>query len=420
MPHLVLFRALAGRACLSIAVLFPAWAGASVPLSLADAVRVATDSAPGLAAQDAVVAAAQAEARRAGALPDPMLSVGVDNLPVTGGQAFDPNVDDMTMKRIGVRQEFPAAAKRNARVAVAGRRVDEARVGVVAARLAVQRAAAEAWIAAWSAMRLRQALQAQQAQAQLAAQLARARAGAGGPLDAALAAAAAVSQLEQELAQVRGEEGAARARLGRWVPDADTRELLGAPPLDRLPVPPHVLLARLDELGPLLASQARVETAAAEVDEARADKRPDWSLMAAYGQRGRERSDMLSVELAIALPIFPGARQDQGVFAREADYRQALALREDARRALRAELGAMVARWDALHRQMAIYETQWLPLARDRSAAALAAYRAGGALQPWLDARAAELDTERLHAAHLDELAQAWAALAYLLPEPTP
>jgi len=51
---------------------------------------------------------------------------------------------------------------------------------------------------------------------------------------------------------------------------------------------------------------------------------------------------------------------------------------------------------------------------------ALAAYRAGGALQPWLDARAAELEVHQSHAEHLGDLARAWAALAFLLPESTP
>jgi len=44
-----------------------------------------------------------------------MLTVGVDNLPVTGADAFDPTADFMTMKKIGLRQDVPARAKREAR-----------------------------------------------------------------------------------------------------------------------------------------------------------------------------------------------------------------------------------------------------------------------------------------------------------------
>jgi len=67
-----------------------------------------------------------------------------------------------------------------------------------------------------------------------------------------------------------------------------------------------------------------------------------------------------------------------------------------------------------------LHADRLLPMARDRSAVALAAYRAGGALQPWLDARTAELEVHQAHAEHLSELARAWAALAFLLPESAP
>ena len=416
-----MFRSLLLAGCACLSVFRPAPAAAAVPeLSLADAVRLAADASAAVAARESAVVAADADRGRAGALPDPMLALGIDNLPVTGGQALDLGAEDMTMQRIGLRQEFLSAAKRAARRAVADRRVEEARVVATAERLAVQRAAALAWINAWSARRLHDALLAQREQARLAATLARARAAQGGPLAAALAAQAAELQLEDAVIQAIGDEDAARAMLARWVPAAGTRPLVGAPDLSRLPVPAEQLRARLDEIGPLLASQARVETAAAEVDAARAEKRPDWSVMAAYGHRGQDRSDMVSIEVGVSLPLFSRYRQDLGISARQADYEQALALREDARRDARGRLEAQLARWQTLHRLMAVYEQQRLPLARDRSATALAAYRAGGELEPWLQARADELDLERMHADHLQSLAAAWAELAFLLPETSP
>ena len=49
-----------------------------------------------------------------------MLTVGIDNLPITGRDAFDTRIDDMTMKKIGLRQEIPARAKRKAQRELAG------------------------------------------------------------------------------------------------------------------------------------------------------------------------------------------------------------------------------------------------------------------------------------------------------------
>ncbi|MGH8077966.1 MAG: TolC family protein, partial [Lysobacter sp.] len=62
----------------------PAAFAASTEVSLAQAVQRAVERAPLLDARRSQVQAAQQETHRAGALPDPMLMVGVDNLPVTG------------------------------------------------------------------------------------------------------------------------------------------------------------------------------------------------------------------------------------------------------------------------------------------------------------------------------------------------
>ena len=409
------------RACALTVALSPLSVAAAPGLTLTDAVRRATDQAPVLEAQRAAVDAAEAEASRAGALPDPMLSVGIDNLPVTGDDAFDPAVEDMTMKRIGLRQDFPAARKRKARVALAQRGIVEVQSSLVASRLAVQRESALAWIDVWQSSRTIHALESLRAQAGIAARLVRVRASAGaGTLADVLAADAVVLEIDNELEEARGSREGAVAQLARRVPGATSDALVGEPAFDALPMTRAQLIDRLDQLGPILASSARVESAAAAIDVARAEKRPDWSLMAAYGQRDRDRSDMLSLEVSIALPVFARQRQDRGVLAREAEYRQALALRDDDRRALVAQVDAAFARWEALKRQVALHETRSLPLAHDRSVAALASYRAGGDLQPWLEARAAELDVSRSHAEHLGELGRAWAELAYLLPEASP
>lgn len=391
------------------------------PLTLDVALERAVQASPRLQARASAVAAIEAEASRAGALPDPMLMVGIDNLPVTGGSAFDPSVDEMTMRRVGVRQSFPASAKRDARRAVASRQVGEARAQATVERLAVQRETADAWVDAWAWQRGVLALESLQEQASLVARLARERVASGtGTVAEALAAEAAALALDIRIDQARAEREAALASLRRWVPGATEVSAQERPEFGALAVGREQLLARADELAPVLGHTARAETAAAAVDAARAETRLDWSVSASYGQRGRDRSDMLSVELAVPLPLFAGSRQDRGTLAREFEYRQAVALRDDQRRIMVASVESAHARWTSLRRQVALHEDQLLPVARDRSSAALASYRAGGGLQAWLDARQAELDIHRSHAEHLGELGHAWAALNFLLPESAP
>lgn len=406
------------RVALAAALIAASATAAAAPagLSLPEAVRLATERAPLLDARSAGVTSAREEAARADALPDPMLVVGIDNLPVTGADAFDDSADMMTMKRIGLRQEIPARAKRTARRTLAARQVVFASARLEAERLALRRAAAEAWIGAWTAQRELDALHGLHAQAELAADIARARVAGGGESPAAaLATRSWVLELDNRIEAARAATAAAQAQLGRWVGDAGM-EVGDAPGFDALPIPEARLLASIDRSGPLLQSAAEVEAAAAAIDLARAERRPDWSVAAVYGRREAGRADMLMLEVGIGLPLFPGGRQDRGIAAREADYQAALAIRDDLRRQATAQVRVDIARWEGLKRQVELDRRALLPLARDRSATALATYRGGGGLQPWLDARRDELELQLAHVARLGELGRAWAALAFLLP----
>lgn len=58
------------------------------PLTYDQALRQALANSPGAAATRAGIDAAGADARAAGSLPDPRLSVGLDNYPISGPPAF--------------------------------------------------------------------------------------------------------------------------------------------------------------------------------------------------------------------------------------------------------------------------------------------------------------------------------------------
>ena len=407
--------ALARAACMcAVLPAVPLSTFAATPLTLQAATQLAVDRAPMLDARRAGIAAAQAESERAGALPDPTLAIGIDNWPVTGPDAFKFGAEDMTMKKIGLRQELPARAKRQAQRALADRGIAEARAMDLAEHLGVRRAAAEAWVDLWTSQRELDALQRLRDQAALA-RVSRARvAGGGEPVSDALATEAAVLELDNRLEAAHATRASAQAALARWSGDTEP-EAVDPPDFRSLPVSGAQLLASVDGIAPLLAVDAQVETAAAAIDAARAEKRPDWSIAASYGLRADGRSDMLMLEVGVGLPLFARNRQDRGVAAREADYRVALATREDLRRQEAARIRSDIARWEGLKRQVALYESALLPLAGDRSTTALAAYRAGGGLQPWLAARRDELDARLAHVESLGELARTWTALAFLL-----
>ncbi len=411
--------AMAGVAMMVLLMSAPASAGVG-SLGFEEAVRLAVNRAPSLAASRSQTVAAREDASRAAALPDPKLTLGIENLPVTGGDAFDLGAEAMTMQRVGVMQEFPAHAKREARQVVADRAVDEARALTVADLLSVHRVAAEAWIGVWAATRELAALQALREQSVLAIRISRSRlaSGTGSAVDT-MGAQAAALELDNRIDAANATLDAARSALARWTgasPDALAIE--GRPPdFEVLPTGETTLLSSVDRQGPLLPWQSREARAEAEVGLAAAEKRPDWSVTAAYGRRQGQASDMLTVEFAVGLPLFTKNRQDRGIAARRAELDAVAASREDARRAQLASVQADLANWNGLRRQVARRQDEMLPLATDRARTALAGYRGGGELQPWLDARRDQIELQVGQARLLDQLGRAWAALAYLLPD---
>lgn len=405
------------RALILTLLVLPGLADAALAISFDEALRRSVAQAPSLAARRAQTLAAQEDAARAAALPDPQLTFGLQDLPIDTHDAFDPGVDSFTMKTIGVMQEFPARAKREARQTVSDRLIDQATALTASEALAVKRATAEAWVSLWAAEHQNEALQALREESTLALGMtkARQRGGVGSAVDV-LAVQAAALELENRLEMARAQVESARAMLARWLGDNAITTADAPPDFTRLPIDETVLLQSLDQQGPLLPWQAREQLASAQVDLARADKHPDWSVGVSYGQRDRY-SDLLSVQFSIDLPLFPGHRQDRGVAARQAEYEATLDDHEDAKRAQRQQLQSDLALWAGFKRQVARDEESLLPLARDRTRIALAAYRGGGELQPWLDARHDEIETFITHAQMSGDLGRAWAALAFLLPE---
>ena len=401
-------------------VAFPvAAAAASEPLSLDEAVSLALAAAPQLAAGDANADAMRSRATSAGRLPDPRVIIGIDNLPVEGPEAWSTGADAMTMQRFGFMQEFPARAKRQseqeraeADAVLAGAERNEASV-------AVAREVARAWIGSAAIEAALADLEQLRPDLELGATAVRA-ALASGTTSAteALAAEAAVARLGNRILEMQGEAQFARAELSRWIGDEAARPLAAVPAFDRLPTPGAALLAESGRHAAIQSLDAKVAAARADLDLARAARRPDWSAELTYGKRGRGFEDMASLEFTVGLPIFARNRQNPEIAARSAELRRAEADREAMVRAHTAELRRALVEWQQAGARLDRYEHELLPLARERSRTALAAYRAGRSeLRLVLDAfeDEAELLVER--AGITGARGRAWASLAYLEPQ---
>jgi outer membrane protein TolC len=399
-----------------IGTALPAHAG-EAPLTLAAAVERGIARAPLMTARDADIDASREEAMRAGRLPDPTLVFGVSNFPVTSPGAFSLRSDTMTMRNIGVTQAIPSRAARDAERQLASAQIDAADANRVATAQTVQERIADAWIGVWVAEQQRDLLRELRSEGELAVRVtkARLRGGAGSATDA-LAARAEIATLDNRLDLAASDLAAARAGLQRWV-GSSTVSLAEAPDFGRLPVAPDTLEHAIDQQAPMQAWAAREQVAQAALDQARAAKHPDWSVSATYGKRAPGLSDMVMLQVGVSLPLFTRNRQDRGISAKQAQRDAVQADHENARRAQREAVTRAVAAWQGLGRQIQRDQQTLLPLDRDRAKTALASFGGGGSLQPWLEARRAEIEERLSYADALAARARLWAALAYLLPQ---
>jgi outer membrane protein TolC len=166
----------------------------------------------------------------------------------------------------------------------------------------------------------------------------------------------------------------------------------------------------------ILAKQE--EIAATEARLARASRTPDWTLEAAYQQRGPDFSNMVSIGVSIPLPWDRANRQDREIASKLATAEQARAQREEMLRAHVGEVRTMLEEWHNRRERLQRYERDLIPLARERARAALAGYQGGRTtISDLLLARRNESDV-RMQAVQLEmDAARMWARLNFLIPD---
>ena len=405
------------RIAAALALAYSAVAGAQ-QLSLEEAQSIATAAAPQLFAQSAAVRAARASLGPATELPDPRLIAAIENVPTDGADKYSLTADSMTMRKIGVMQDFPLPEKRRLRGerAEAEARREEAVLAVTEANL--RRETALAWIDAWSAeQQLALALEAQRDAGLGVTGAEAALAGGRGPAADSFAARLAAAQAADRVIEAKRVATRTREQLARWVGRDARRDLDEPPDFTRLSHAHDDLLGDL-ESHPHLAMYAPMQAVAdADVKLAEAAKRPDWSLEVTYAQRGSAYSNMLSIGVRMDLPIFEGRRQAPAIESRLAAAEQVRSQAEDARRAHLTEVRVLIADWEGARERTRRIEAQQVPLAKERLNAVLAAYAGGRSeLATVVEARRADVETRTALLQARTEAGRAWAQLDSLLP----
>lgn len=404
---------------LGILLAAPALSALAQPdLTLPQAQRLALERSRGLAGQRSAVGAAREMAVAAGQLPDPVLSLSLENVPAQGAERFTLTRDGMTMKRVGLMQEITRREKRELkaeRYEIEARKM--AAEGESMAAM-VQRDTAMAWLETWYMEAAVGAVAELRTRAldEVASAESEYRAGRGSQSDV-LMAHANVAMLDDRASEAQRKARNARVLLARWIgEEAATRKLGGKPDLASTTATGHEeALAKHPQIEMLDRSRQMAE---AEAKLASANRTPDWSVEFAWQERPSRFGDMFTVGVSIPLPWDRANRQDRELAAKLAQAEQAQAARDEALRQHAAEVRAMLNEWESNRSRLARYEREILPLARSRFDAALVAYRGGKSTRSEvLAALRADLDA-RLMALMLEsETARLWAQLSYLIPE---
>jgi len=392
------------------------------PLTLQEAQQLAVARSEQLVANDAAAAASRDMAVAAGQLPDPVLKVGVENVPVSGPDRLSLNRDFMTMTRVGVMQELTRGDKRRLRAERAGlegARVKAERLQILAE---IQRETAMAWISVRYTTDAVQLLSVQLAEAKLQVDAAQAafRADRGSQADV-FAARTAVVGLEDRQRQAQQQARSARLALARWIgSDAAQRPLAGAVAWRESASVQNVLEGRhLQQHPHLLVQEARLAAAETEVKQAEANTVPDWTVELMYSRRGPAFPDMVSIGASVPLQLDRPKRQNRELAAKVSMLAEAEASLEELRRAEDARVRGLLEEWSSGRQRVDALASDLLPAAKNRTEAALAAYRAGkGELAAVLMARQGEIDA-RLQVLMLEqETAKVWAQLRHLVADP--
>ena len=321
--------------------------------------------------------AAQSASIAANQLPDPKLSVDLLDQRVSGPHEISPRPgrNGFPRQKIGISQEIPNGATRRARAEQAQANVSVAQANKAQAVHHLHLFTAQAWIDLYYAERRLKILEVlQQSLSELSNTVgARLESGNTRP-----AQAFEPERLMAELADRRSLRKAdiekSRAQLARWT-GLDNPRIEGVPPAidhDR-----KALMNRIEELPILGIKEAMVERAEADIQLARASKRPDFAINAAYTHRRPEYGEYVSIGVTIDLPLFARKRQNPLINARMLEADAARLQVEDLRRQLVAELSADLAT-NRSHRENWLRSRKiLLPLAKKQAELERISYSAG-------------------------------------------
>lgn len=367
-----------GLVAVALATAAPAQktAPATAPLlTLQNALAFASGEQPMVSAYTRDAQASEQAAVAAGSLPDPQLTVGVQDYPVTGSSAFSPNRNDFTMYMLGVMREQVRRSKRDASTAQLNAEAAVSREQATAEQLHIRRDVMVEWLNAVEASAKVKLLDRVIADLKTGQKVMESGVKTGSSSPAlALEAQAEVALADVQLAEAKGDEAHARAELERWIGDSALRPLPDDVP--NLALPPEMPHGQMLDHPHLRIALAQEKAAERQVDVARTDRRPDFTWSVNYGFRP-SFGNLVTAQVSIPLQLNQKELQDRKI-AEAQERVSAAALRaEDERRDLESQYRTALADYRAADAQLVSLRTGAIPSLEAAFKTAQARYAGG-------------------------------------------
>ncbi len=392
---------------------------AASPLSLELAEQLALSSDPGVRSVQANQQALEEMSVAAEQLPDPLLKMGLMNLPMN---TFNLGQEAMTQVQVGLIQKFPRGKTRELSSEQIGFRSqglgEMARDQELQILLAVREGYFEVAKQQYLARINADAITAFTDVADITQDY---YATGRVQQQAVLQAAVELAKVKDRAERIAQDEEQARARLSTWIGEAAWQDLDQTWPQLNPQTSADLIKERLMDHPRVQALQRNISAAETGVELARQKYKPEFALDVTYGGRGgfnpdgTPRSDMLSAMVVMDIPLFTKNRQDRVLASQIAESSAALYSRDDLLRRMRSEVDFNLVTWQRQQQRIELFENSLLPEAAFSSEASFGAYQSSlEDLTTLLRTRITEFDLQLEHARLLAEVRKTEARLLYL------
>ncbi|OGR36152.1 MAG: hypothetical protein A2051_03245 [Desulfovibrionales bacterium GWA2_65_9] len=355
-----------------------AWAEEPARLDLEQLLTAVEKTAEAQAAQEKW-GAAKHRVPQAEALEDPMLGLGVVNVPTT----LNFRAEDMTMKELSLSQRVPFFGKRGLRGEVAGKEAESVQAAATETVNRLRSRVKLVYHDLSHAYRAIEVTERNKAILESYAKIADVRYQVGQGIQFDLVKAqASVTRMIDDLIMLKQQKSALEAKLNGLL-NQPTETPLGRP-VDAVPQKLNQSLSQLQqaalESSPILAGmKAMTQSKEKGHALAKAEYLPDFNFRGAYGQRernldGERRKDMVSGMIEISLPVYFLSKQGPRETEAKADLRMATAQYESMKNEVYYMVAEVVSMLDRQWKQIELYKTGLIPQANLQVSSAMSSY----------------------------------------------